>query len=317
MKGITNDMVELKIDLPEDFLLEEVRDGYFVSKEMKEIWAVQLDLLNEFMRVCDENQIEYYMDAGTILGAVRHKGYIPWDDDIDVMMMREEYDKLCSVAEKEFNHPFFFQTEYTDKGSLRGHAQLRNSETTGILKSEADYKFKFNQGIFLDIFPIDVVPNSEKKFEQQLRKVAMYRKKARQFASVTCLYTGRHKKKYVYYVKKILHFLLTGPFKYMEKYEKNYKKSEKWCSRYNSEKTEYVAKYFCIPMNKKRRVWPRKDFESKVYMPFEMLSVPVPIGYEDILERFYGNWKEYVIGTSTHGGVIFDVNKSYLEYIKK
>ena len=94
-------MVKLKIDLPQDFLKEEVRCDYTVSKEMKEIWAVELDLLAEFMRVCDENNIQYYACAGTILGAERHQGYIPWDDDIDVMMMRKEYDKLCAIAETE------------------------------------------------------------------------------------------------------------------------------------------------------------------------------------------------------------------------
>ena len=100
-------MVELKLALPDHFLEEEVRDGYTVSKEMKEVWAVELDLLAEFMRVCDRHGIVYYADAGTILGAVRHKGFIPWDDDIDVMMMRDQYDKLQKIGPEEFRHPYF------------------------------------------------------------------------------------------------------------------------------------------------------------------------------------------------------------------
>ena len=157
----------IKIHLPDGFLDEEIRNGYTISHEMKEIWAVELDLLVEFDRVCKENGLKYFASCGTKLGAVRHHGFIPWDDDVDVMMLRDEYDKLCKIAPQLFAYPYFFQTEETDKGSARGHAQLRNSKTTAILKSEARMCYKYNQGIFLDIFPLDNIPDDEKLFEEQ------------------------------------------------------------------------------------------------------------------------------------------------------
>ena len=137
-------MVSLNIKLPENFLDEEIRDDYVVSSQMKQVWAVELDLLNKILEVCKKYNIKIIASGGTLLGAVRHKGFIPWDDDIDLMMMRDQYDKLCDVAEKEFTYPYFFQTEYTDPGSMRGHAQLRNSQTTGILNVERG-KCKFNR----------------------------------------------------------------------------------------------------------------------------------------------------------------------------
>ena len=149
--------MNIKLSLPSGFLEEEVRCDYTVSKEMKKVWAVELDLLSEFQRVCKLHDLKYSVCGGTLLGAIRHKGFIPWDDDIDVMMMRDEYEKLCKLAD-EFKHPYFFQTEETDPGSLRGHAQLRNSETTGILKRELKFKRPFNQGVFIDIFPLDNCP---------------------------------------------------------------------------------------------------------------------------------------------------------------
>ena len=94
-------MLNIKLELPEGFLEEEERDGYLVSAEMKKIWAVELDLLNEFMRVCKEHDIRWFADGGTILGAIRHNGMIPWDDDIDVCMYREDYEKLCSFDMNE------------------------------------------------------------------------------------------------------------------------------------------------------------------------------------------------------------------------
>ena len=162
-------MIELRLNIDKSFYKEETRDGYTISPEMKKLWAVELDLLNEFMSVCKRNNIRFSADAGTILGAVRHKGMIPWDDDIDVMMLREDYDKLCKIASKEFTYPYFFQTEDTDKGSLRGHAQLRNSATTGILYAEKEYKYKFNQGIFIDIFPIENLSEDTKEVVTKLR----------------------------------------------------------------------------------------------------------------------------------------------------
>ena len=100
-------MVSLNIKLPENFLDEEIRDDYVVSSQMKQVWAVELDLLNKILEVCKKYNIKIIASGGTLLGAVRHKGFIPWDDDIDLMMRRNQYDKLCDVAEKEFTFSSF------------------------------------------------------------------------------------------------------------------------------------------------------------------------------------------------------------------
>ena len=120
-------MVDLNIELPKGFLEEEVRCGYTVTRKMKEVWAVELDLLKEFKRVCNKYDLKYCADGGTLLGAIRHQGFIPWDDDLDIAMLRKDFEKLNEVAPAEFKKPYFWQTEETDKGSARGHAQLRYS----------------------------------------------------------------------------------------------------------------------------------------------------------------------------------------------
>ncbi len=310
-------MVELKLALPDHFLEEEVRDGYTVSKEMKEVWAVELDLLAEFMRVCDRHGIVYYADAGTILGAVRHKGFIPWDDDIDVMMMRDQYDKLQKIGPEEFRHPYFFQTQWTDPGTLRGHAQLRNSMTTGIRRSEEKWHFRFNQGIFLDIFPIDGVPDDNALFEIQLEKAEMLLRKAKQSAKLGDRYVSDSSNPVKGAVKALCHSLLTGPAKFLDKSNTYYREYEAVVSEYSHASTERVAKFFEVPRsekNRRRRVWKRSYFDSVVRLPFEMLEIPVPGGYEGILEQFYGDWRTPVRGSATHGGMIFDTSRSYREY---
>ena len=108
----------MKLEIADSFYKEEERCGYVVSAHMKKVWAVELDLLYQLQQVCEKYGIKYYGSAGTILGAERHKGMIPWDDDIDIMMMRDQYDLLCSHAD-EFEEPYFLQTFDTDEGYFR------------------------------------------------------------------------------------------------------------------------------------------------------------------------------------------------------
>ena len=304
-------MLPIKMKIDESFLDAEIRNGYSISNNMKKIWAVLLDLLNEFSRVCEKNNIQWFADAGTILGAARHKGFIPWDDDIDVMMTRENYNKLCEIAEFEFSQPYFFQTEYNDFGSIRGHAQLRNSLTTGILSSEKEMKLKINQGIFLDIFPVDNIPDDYKQRAKFIKKVEKARLRTYRIGSITSRYIKKGNS-FRDKVKAMLHFFLKNNKKLEIKYYKKYEILEQ---KYLNIKTLEVAKLFIFPF-KERRIWKSEWLDDVTYLDFEMIKIPVPIGYIDLLDKFYGNWHEFKIGTSTHGGVLFDAEKSYKEYIK-
>ena len=146
---------DMKAILGEDFFKEEVRCEYIVSAEMKRIWAVLLDMYLSFAEVCEKYGLKYFVIGGTLLGAIRHEGFIPWDDDLDVGMMREDYEKFLRIASNEFQEPLFFQTPYTDDGYFVSWVKIRNSSTTGL--SRATCHRRFNQGLYLDIFPIDYI----------------------------------------------------------------------------------------------------------------------------------------------------------------
>ncbi len=311
-------MVDLNIDLPEGFLDEEVRCGYTITHEMKKVWAVELDLLNEFMRVCKKYQLKWWADGGTLLGAVRHKGMIPWDDDIDVAMLRDDYDRLCSIAIKEFEQPYFFQTEETDPGSIRGHAQLRNSETTGILRSEIEKKFQFNQGIFLDIFPIDAFPDDDDLLHKQVKNVKYYKIKSYRYRNLTIGYHFQRRRNIIAAVlNHIKHLLAISVMRGYFNYKIPYTEFEQEARKYNNIKTKRVSLITLNCSDEPRYIRQREWYDEMLYMPFEMLTIPVPKGYASYLDGVYGNWHTYVMGTSRHGGVIFDTNKPYTEYIKE
>lgn len=304
-------MVELNIEFPVSFFEDEIRCQYKVNSKMKQVWAVELDLLKKLLDVCKQYNIKIFASGGTLLGAIRHKGMIPWDDDIDMMMFREDYNKLCNIASKEFTYPYFFQTEYTDPGSLRGHAQLRNSETTAILLEEATF---FNQGIFIDIFPLDSVIDDEILFEEQYKEAEKYRVLAWKYSGFSTRYikgktTGLKGK-----VKDIIFPITNFIIRSLKMEERAYSKFEKICQRYNNLNTKFVSTLSLQFMNKQHFKY-RCDFSKVMYVPFEFIDIPIGTEYDHALRQRFGDYMKFVKGTSYHGNIMFDTENSYKKYL--
>ena len=137
------------------------------ARKTKKIWAVELDLMNELLRVCNKYDIKIFAFGGTLLGAVRHHGFIPWDDDMDFCMDRANYNELLKHCD-EFKHPYFLQFAQSDEKYFFGYARLRNSNTTGII--EWNRSPDYNNGIYIDIFVLDGYLEDEKKVKKQIKK---------------------------------------------------------------------------------------------------------------------------------------------------
>ena len=129
------------------------------NDDLRRMQLLELDLLKEFDRVCRKHGITYSISSGTMLGAIRHKGFIPWDDDADISMLREEYNKFKTVANELDSDICFFQDHDTDHEYRWGYAKLRRTGTQYIRIGQEHLKCK--TGIFVDIFPLDDVPNSK------------------------------------------------------------------------------------------------------------------------------------------------------------
>ena len=300
-------MLPIKIELPEHFLDEEVRCGYTVTEKMKKVWAVELDLLNEFQKICQQYDIKYFAIAGTLLGAVRHQGYIPWDDDIDIVMFREDYDKLVSIAPKEFSEPYDFMVSGKIEHFFRGHAQLRNRMTAGILPSELEQKFSFNQGIWIDIFPLDGVPKENKKARFTYLKLRLMYK----------FLMNRRSKIHKRLLGKSMHtFFLCWEKITGDNFQRAHDRYEAECRRMSEKYNEYVSvvEYLNPPSDK--FILEKSDFEQSIEMPFEFISLPVPKGYDNILRIQYGDYMQPVQGASGHGKVILDPERPYTEYLQ-
>lgn len=284
-----------------EFYREEVRCGYTVTEKMKKVWAVQLAMLDEVERICGKYGLKYFADSGTLIGAVRDGGYIPWDDDIDLVMLREDYNRFMSVAPAELKEGLALQTAYTEKNYLRGHAQIRDSRTTGF--NSEDEKAGYNCGIFIDIFPLDGMPDGKLAAKWWAFQVKF---------AWTVLYTWY---RYDYYENKTAAGrLIYGIGKMLNiPMKRAYRGYERLCSRYSGKATRRVCDTVFIRQLEKN-TWERNWFDRAVYLPFENRKIPAPEGYDGRLRAEYGDYMRPAQAPTLHGGLVLEPEIGYEEY---
>lgn len=283
-------MIKLQsITLPDGFLREETRDGYTISAEMKEIWAVELDLLQCFINVCEKNDLRYFLDGGTLLGAARHCGFVPWDNDIDVCMPVEDYVRLREIAGTEFKAPYLFQSEYdfARAGTVRLYSNLRNTETTAIARKEFDKRFSCNQGIFIDVFPMSGMPPASER-EQFIREMLACKKQmgiiSRKRSDDTSVDIGDE---------------LSVQIAQLERLRARYPISPA---------TKKIGIFATGDVGRDTSIYNYWDYQDTVTLPFEMLAPVAPRGYKNMLRNHYGVWKKPV-QQFAHGEIFFDTDR--------
>ena len=141
------------------------------NETLRKVQLAQLEIGKEIKRVCDENGIKYFLDSGTLLGAIRHKGFIPWDDDMDMGMLREDYERFIEIAPKELKPEYFLQTWKTDKSYPYAFAKIRKKGTVFI--EAVSQKTNAHNEIFVDVFPYDIYPDDETVRTKLTKKIML------------------------------------------------------------------------------------------------------------------------------------------------
>jgi len=267
--------------ITKEFLQEETRDGYLVSAEMKKVWAIEMDLLRKFISVCEKYHLCYWVGEGTLLGTIRHKGFIPWDDDLDVWMPREDYDRLLLISPEEFEEPYFLQTTENDQDYYCAFARLRNCRTTAITVSE---KNQCNNGIYIDILPLDGLYRNTFRQEIKSFRIHIYNILANAY-----VFNTNHSR-LAQTINKILHL---SAFRFSP--QKIYRKVNRICRKIPWERTtkvgDIVFTSFLSPY--KELYLEKKDFDATINMPFEGMTVRVPKGYDTILRHIYHEYMKF------------------------
>ena len=286
--------------IKEDFLKEEVRNDFLVTTDRKKLWAVILDLYLKFVTVCEKYGLRFWAEGGTLLGAVRHKGFIPWDDDFDVLMPREDYDKFIQLKD-EFEHPYFLQTPYTDPESCYSYAKIRNSNTTGLVDL---FKYqKMNHGIWITVFPLDrwELDGGEERY-LQIRKLA-----------INCSTYMRMKNPNLSLKDK----------ERVSLYKRNpifdYKEIQRLASFCKNPKSKYVMNAVITQAQYDKKPLNADYFSSAIPLVFEGFQLMAPNGYEQLLEFWFGDYMTFPPVEERgvwHSDVTFNADIPYKEYLK-
>ncbi len=257
-------------------IIVEKRNRYILSEEeLKKLQMIELELLVEFDRICRRHEIAYSIDGGTLLGAVRHEGFIPWDDDADVIMTRSEYCKFIEVSHLELDKERFYLQDMNNTTGYRwGYAKMRRKGTEFIRLNQEHMPYE--QGVFMDIFICDNVPNN-----YILRSICnfisyLYRKF---FWSAVGKESERGLQKVIY---KILYRIP----------EKTLKESYcKFVAKCNKSKSAWV-KCLTFPACNKTLGYKREWYEDTEDIIFEGITLKAARKYDEYLKFLYGDYME-------------------------
>lgn len=247
---------------------------------LQKLQKIELKILADVDKICDENNLTYYIIGGTLLGAVRHGGFIPWDDDIDIVMYREDYNKLIEILQKAHKDKYFIQTFDTDPYYTRYVAKVRLKGTVLIEKSQS--KSKSKGGVYIDIFPLDNVRHRD-SIDLRLRGMMV----RCLFAYKTIRYHSESStskiKLFLSKFLRIITYLL--PRKFANRL------FDYVCSKDNGKNCKYTTNFAS------HYKWKKQMFGNEVYgdgcrLNFEGYSFNAPKDYNKVLEQIFG--KDYM-----------------------
>jgi lipopolysaccharide cholinephosphotransferase len=252
-------------------------------KNLRKIQLLQLDIAKAVKELCLANDIPFFLIGGTLLGAVRHKGFIPWDDDLDIGMLRADYERFLIVAQKQLNSKkFFLETWNTEKNYGFPFTKIK---LNGTKNPEPNAPSSIHQGIFIDIFPIDVAaPTKRKGFFHLAIFQVLYK---------FFLYKKGYVPRILYNKKSDVKFFLARIIGLVAKIIPDIllKKSiTKILTFYD--KSSNVFAVNLLGAYGYKEICSRKGVAETIMLPFEDTDFPVPIGYKEYLSNMYGDYMQ-------------------------
>ena len=261
--------------------------GYDEST-LKKLQGIELIILKDFISLCEKHSLTYYVAGGTAIGAFRHKGFIPWDDDIDVNMPREDYDKFLEIAQTELADKYNVQHIDNTDGYVLTFAKMNLKGTTFI--EATDTNRTYEQGIFIDIFPMDKLPSDEKEQQNQIKKTFFW---ARVIS--LCEYASPKLPKNINPIvgagAKIALPVLHGALRLVGfNARKAYRHYLSYAEKYNGSDEQYYIDYACLtPLVTKVS---HDDIFVGSYGEFEGMKVRMLLDHDRQLRVQYGDYMQ-------------------------
>lgn len=288
-----------------DYFYDESREGFYVPGLMKKCWAAQLEVLRDIDELCMKYQIEYFAEWGTLLGAVRHGGFIPWDDDLDICMKREHYIRFLEVID-ELKNKYIVSNFWTEERRNNFLTRVVNINQFRFDDEFMEIFHEFPYPVGIDIFPMDYAPPKEKEeayFEEMRYLITVGEAEDHLKVSKKDLETA---------VKKVEN-------KYRVKIDRNkplmsqiYRVTDKMCAKFSEDESEYLTLMPVWLENHNYKI-PKELYDKSIRIPYENTTIPVPIGYDKILEIKYHNYMKPVICWDSHDYPYYKGNEEVLK----
>lgn len=271
---------------------------------MTDLQKCEFELLKTADEICRKLGLKYFLVCGSALGAIKYKGFIPWDDDIDIALFRKDYELFVSQAPKFLPDNLFLQNRHTEKYFLQIYSKLRNSETTYIEKSVSS--FPINHGASIDIFPLDEYPASGYRRRILELKKQFYLQRTYPYFNISRSIKGKIFK------------ALFSPFNNIDNISKIMKNYECALASYKGTRSDIICNHG--NWQGKLEYAPRSQYGNGIWAEFEGLKVRIPEKYDEYLTQKYGDWRadlpeKQQVGH--HYYEICDLNRPYTDYVIK
>lgn len=277
----------------------------FTPETLRKLQLKELDTLVYFKEFCDKNNLLFYLCGGCCIGSLRTGGFIPWDDDIDILMPRDDYEKLYKLWDNDKQERF--KLLRTDEKIFTGNifTTIVDTETTCVKANQAHLDIPF--GIMMDIFPIDGCPKG--KFKRTMQKL-----NAMIYSLFLAQIVPENHGGIMALGSKLLLSIVRSP----KAREKKWRNAERRMSKYKIADCEYITE-LCEGVHSMQPEYPKEWFESAVYREFEGLQMPIPVGYDPYLKKAFGDYMKLPPEDKQkphHDMILVDTERSYKEVLK-
>lgn len=287
------------MEFPEKYFESEIRDSFYIESMMKKAWAAQIEVLCEIDRVCKKYGIQYFAEWGTLLGTIRHKGFITWDDDMDICMKRPDYLRFLEVAPKELQYGCQLLNIHTDDEYDNMLSRVINGRKINFEEQHMKKYHNCPYVVGLDIFPLDFVAPSEAEDDLQCQLInlvmhaanAIIEKDTREDVSEDGI------NELVAQIESLCNITLD---KNRNLANQLFILAEQLCMLYSDAEASKVALMVAYSDDRNKYIYPKEWYASSIDMPFENITIPVPVGYHEILQAKYG--EDYMTPINCRGG---------------
>ena len=245
---------------------------------LRDAQMIMVDILEEVHKLCEKHGLKYFLDAGTLIGAVRHKGFIPWDDDVDIGMLREDFNKFLEIAKRELPKHLFLQTFETDEyyDVYPVPCKIRYNDTM-FLEEGAKENYKMHNGVYIDIFPYDSLPKHNSIYKIQRALSFNILKSYKRLRDIPEKLSVKNKITFSFYKLVVNMFPNRRRLKFFD-----------FLVKWNDPKSEYMG--YGVDTYWSEYVYKKSDYFDLVKLEFEGKFFYAPKNYHSVLTQLYGDY---------------------------